>query len=335
MKPGGAFITALLLVPLATLLAADKLKSAARPNILLITAADLHWDSVGVYGCPVAATTPNLDRLAAQGFRCQYAYVPISLCPPPRQAILSGNHSHQTQTREFTELERGGPALPDLLEQNGYYLANLNKQQDYYVWDTAITEEQPGFGRDVPFFKRAVGKIIATATGKHQPWFMMANSNDPHHPFYDSAAELGVPRLKEFREQGRLSRASREYRPDEVVVPGFLPDLPETKRTEMLSPEAGNLKGLTKAGEFYYVPGLGRRQVLEGSCRDREGQRIALRPAKSNRSRLCARAWLGGVSAAHRRSGVVCPSRACRQERSSQSEIAHSLPPPSPEHETT
>jgi N-sulfoglucosamine sulfohydrolase len=201
----------------------------ARPNILLITADDMHWDSVGAYGCPVAATTPNLDRLAADGFRFSYAYVPISLCTPSRQVMLSGNHSHQTQTREFTELERVGPALPDLLKAQGYYLANLNKQQDYYEWDTAITEDESGFGRDVPFSKKAVGEIIATAKRQNQPWFIMANSNDPHRPFYDSVAELDIPKMKAFREQGRLSRASREYRPDEVVVPGFLPDLPEVR----------------------------------------------------------------------------------------------------------
>jgi N-sulfoglucosamine sulfohydrolase len=229
MKLRATIITALLLSCLAALHAADTLKPPARPNILLITADDMHWDSVGAYGCPVAATTPNIDRLAAEGFRFHYAFVPISLCTPSRQVMLSGNHSHQTQTREFTELERVGPALPDLLKQNGYYLANLNKQQDYYEWDTAITEDQSGFGRDVPFFKKAVGEIIATAKRQNQPWFIMANSNDPHRPFYDSAAELGNAQIKQFREQGRLTRASREYRPEEVVVPGFLPDLPEVR----------------------------------------------------------------------------------------------------------
>jgi N-sulfoglucosamine sulfohydrolase len=201
----------------------------AQPNILLITADDMHWDSVGAYGCPVPATTPNLDQLAAEGFRFHYAYVPISLCTPSRQVMLSGNHSHQTQTREFTELERVGPALPDLLKARGYYLANLNKQQNYYEWDTAISEDQSGFGRDVPFFNKALGEIIASAKRQNQPWFIMANSNDPHRPFYDSAAELDNAQIKKFREQGRLSRASRAYRTEEMVVPGFLPDLPEVR----------------------------------------------------------------------------------------------------------
>jgi len=219
----------LAILPLFASLLLVNAAEPVRPNILLITADDMHWDSVGVYGCPVAATTPNIDRLAAEGFRFNYAYVPISLCTPSRQVMLSGNHSHQTQTREFTELERVGPALPDLLKQNGYYLANLNKQQDYYEWDTAISEDQSGFGRDVPFFKKAVGEIITTAKRNHQPWFIMANSNDPHRPFYHSAAESKQPQIKAFREQGRLSRPSREYRPEAVVVPGFLPDLPEVR----------------------------------------------------------------------------------------------------------
>ena len=62
----------------------------ARPNILVITADDMRWDSVGAHGCPVAATTPTIDRLAAEGFRFHYAYVPISLCTPSRQVMMNG-----------------------------------------------------------------------------------------------------------------------------------------------------------------------------------------------------------------------------------------------------
>lgn len=31
------------------------------PNIVLITADDMNWNAVGVYGCPIAGTTPNID----------------------------------------------------------------------------------------------------------------------------------------------------------------------------------------------------------------------------------------------------------------------------------
>lgn len=66
---------------------------SARPNILLITADDMHWDTVGAYGCPVAATSPVIDRSAAEGFRYNYTYVPILLCTPSRQVMLSGKSS--------------------------------------------------------------------------------------------------------------------------------------------------------------------------------------------------------------------------------------------------
>lgn len=63
-----------------------------RTNILLITADDLNWDSVGSYGCPVQDITPNIDRLASQGIQFDYGYVNIAICTPSRQVMLSGLH---------------------------------------------------------------------------------------------------------------------------------------------------------------------------------------------------------------------------------------------------
>ena len=38
-----------------------------RPNVLLITADDMAWDSLGVNGCTAPNSTPHIDRLAAEG----------------------------------------------------------------------------------------------------------------------------------------------------------------------------------------------------------------------------------------------------------------------------
>jgi N-sulfoglucosamine sulfohydrolase len=194
-----------------------------QPNILLITADDMSWDSVGVYGCPVEETTPNIDRLASEGIMFEYGYVQIAICTPSRQVMLSGSHSHQTMTRCFTELERVGPALPDLLKENGYYIANINKRQNHYDWDAAIDETESGFGRDIPFHGAVVGKIIQDSGEK--PWFIMANFNDPHRPFHGSDAERNWTKYDE----ARFSEPSRIYQPEEIVVPGFLPDLPDVR----------------------------------------------------------------------------------------------------------
>lgn len=199
-----------------------------RPNILLITADDMNWNSVGVYNCDVPETTPNIDQLAGEGMRFDYAYVPLSMCTPSRQIMLSGNHSHQTMTRGFTELERLGPALPDILKEEGYFIANINKQQDFYDWDRAVTEEETAMGRDIPANVRAVKDIIQMAAQK--PWFIMMNFNDPHRPFYNSEAERNSANYAEYRKNGRLSEPGKVFSPDEVRVPGFLPDLPEIRQ---------------------------------------------------------------------------------------------------------
>ena len=52
--------------------------NAAQPNVLLITADYMNWDSLGCFGNPLAGVSPNLDRLAQQGVRFEQAYVTIA-----------------------------------------------------------------------------------------------------------------------------------------------------------------------------------------------------------------------------------------------------------------
>lgn len=52
---------------------ASNAEEASFPNILLITADDMNWNSVGVYSSTLAETTPNIDRLAGEGYRFDYA----------------------------------------------------------------------------------------------------------------------------------------------------------------------------------------------------------------------------------------------------------------------
>jgi N-sulfoglucosamine sulfohydrolase len=189
-----------------------------------MTTDDMHWDSVGVYHSPVKGITPNLDRLANEGFMFRHAYVQIAICTPSRQVMLSGNHSHQTMTRCFTPVERVGPTLPDLLKQNNYFLANINKRQNHYPWDIQIDEEESACGRDVSFYGPALTRIIEKAQALDKPFFIMANMNDPHRPFHGA----GLP--KKIKDENRVSVPSHVYTAEEVTVPGFLPDLSEVRR---------------------------------------------------------------------------------------------------------
>ena len=77
---------------------------AVPPNILLITADDMNWDAVGAYGCPVAETTPNLDRLAFEGVRFDHAHVTIAVCQPSRSAMMTGRYPHRSGGEGFFRL---------------------------------------------------------------------------------------------------------------------------------------------------------------------------------------------------------------------------------------
>jgi len=220
-------ITPLILITLLFISCSSSPEKAGEINILLITADDMNWNSVGVYNSTVAGTTPNIDQLAREGIKFDYAYVPLAMCTPSRQIMLSGNHSHQTMTRGFTELERPGPALPDILKENGYYIANINKQQDYYEWDKAVRETETSMGRDIPANVKAVNDIMTEAGDK--PWFIMMNFNDPHRPFYNSAAQKKSEKYIAADSAGTLSTPSKIFTPEEVTVPGFLPEFPEIR----------------------------------------------------------------------------------------------------------
>jgi len=59
----------------------------SRPNILLLV-GETHSPILGCYGAPVK--TPNLDKLASEGTRFQYAYVCQSGSSPSRASVFTG-----------------------------------------------------------------------------------------------------------------------------------------------------------------------------------------------------------------------------------------------------
>ncbi len=61
---------------------------ASRPNILLITSDQQHYDTLGVTNPHLR--TPALDRLANEGTRFTRAYCPNPTCSPTRASLLTG-----------------------------------------------------------------------------------------------------------------------------------------------------------------------------------------------------------------------------------------------------
>ena len=86
---------------------------------MLITADDMNWDAVGAFGCPIAGTTPNIDRLAAEGLRFQHGHVTIAVCQPSRSALMTDLFTHRV-LEEFYDFANDPNALKNLIDDPSY-----------------------------------------------------------------------------------------------------------------------------------------------------------------------------------------------------------------------
>ena len=72
--------------------------SLSLPNIILIMADDLGYGDLGSYG-QATIKTPELDAMAAAGMRFTDFYSGHTVCPPSREALLTGFHTGHTGLR--------------------------------------------------------------------------------------------------------------------------------------------------------------------------------------------------------------------------------------------
>ena len=99
---------------------------AKRPNILLITSDQQHWDTLGAFNPEVK--TPNLDRLVLEGTTFSRAYCPNPTCTPTRASIITGQYPSQHGAWTLgTKLPEASPTLGDHLGAAGYQTALVGK----------------------------------------------------------------------------------------------------------------------------------------------------------------------------------------------------------------
>ena len=87
-----------------------RLQAAAAPpspNIIFVMADDLGYGDLGCYG-QTRFTTPNIDRLAAEGVRFTQAYSGSAVCAPSRCALMTGFHTGHGYIRRNHEVNGAG-----------------------------------------------------------------------------------------------------------------------------------------------------------------------------------------------------------------------------------
>jgi len=102
---------------LLVLLAGGGVSSALaqeQPNIVVFYADDLGYTDLGAYGAKYY-TTPNIDRLAAQGLKFTDAYANSPNCAPARGALYSWQYNGRTGMYNVGGAERGKGAHRSLI----------------------------------------------------------------------------------------------------------------------------------------------------------------------------------------------------------------------------
>ncbi|MDA9251121.1 sulfatase-like hydrolase/transferase [Flavobacteriaceae bacterium] len=96
----------------------NKEQKQSKPNVILVIVDDMGFSDLGAYGSEIS--TPNIDRLAAEGVRFSNAYN-TSKCFPSRACILTGLYSQQTgYNKDFKQPMRNAITLGELFKSAGY-----------------------------------------------------------------------------------------------------------------------------------------------------------------------------------------------------------------------
>jgi uncharacterized sulfatase len=234
--------------------AASTPAAPSRPNILFAISDDQSWAHASAYGY-AAVSTPAFDRVAREGALFTQAFSPTPGCSPTRAAFLTGRHSWMighagTHASSFSSKY---PVWPDTLERSGYTIGATGKLWGPGNWKISGWERNPAgpawsrleLTPPAEHIRRtdyaANFEEFLEERPKDRPFAFWYGASEPHRAF-----DSGVGR----RSGGRL---------EDVVVPPFLPDVPEVRsdildylyEIEWFDRHLGQmLDALQKAGEL-------------------------------------------------------------------------------------
>ncbi len=206
---------------------AQEAPETRRPNILIAITDDHSWQHTSVQGSPFV-DTPNVDRIASEGFRFINAYAASPGCSPSRAGLLTGQH-HWMIGAAGTH----GSSFPahyetfvDVLERSGYkvgftgkgwgpgdwYMGGRTKNPAGVEYNEAELKIKPTEGISSTDYAENFN-IFMDERKEGEPFYFWYGSREPHLRYEEG------PRSKE-----ELAAAE---------VPGFMPDT-EASRSMLL-----------------------------------------------------------------------------------------------------
>lgn len=241
----------------------------ARPNILVFVTDDHAPRAISAYDSSLVQT-PNIDRLAKGGMRCDAAFCTNAICSPSRASILTGKYSHINGVTRFNALVGEQPTVQRALQDAGYYTAVIGKWHlgsiptGFDHWDILPIQGEYNDGwftnaqgtRQVPGYTTNVITDLALSVlekrPQEQPFLVFVHHKAPHDPctprpdlkslFEDK--DLPVPPSLDDNFEGRsqaiqtmMSRRKQEEAQDSASdnrAPGYY-SAEEKRRAEALA----------------------------------------------------------------------------------------------------
>jgi len=177
----------------------------------------------GCYGNGVVKM-PNVDRLAQRGVVFDHAFCTSPSCAASRAVILTGRHSHTHGQYGHCHRIHGFrthewmTSTPKLLREKGFVTACVGKSHvapaSVYPFDL----QPPVEGRNA--HSMAGGIIEVLSNSSDRPFYLHVGFADPHR----SGGERNFG-----NDQTYAGIEEVEYSPENVIVPDFMPNIPEVR----------------------------------------------------------------------------------------------------------
>lgn len=183
-----------------------------KPNILLITSDQQHWNTLGCRNPEIK--TPHLDRLAAEGTLFSRAYCPNPTCTPTRSSIITGLYPSQHGAYSLgTKLSESVPTIGEQLSRSGYQTALVGKAHFQPLLNTGkwpSIESNP-LQQDLEYWKHFTGPFYGF---RHVE--LLRNHTDEYHAGQHYALWMESKGLKDWRkyfQQFNAPHTNDHYRP--------------------------------------------------------------------------------------------------------------------------
>ncbi len=253
-------------------LLSTSLAEADQPNVIVILADDMGYDSVSGLNANMGMETPSIDQLMREGFSFTDAHSTSAVCTPTRYGLLTGRYSWRSRLKrgivgvwERPLIEDERLTLPEMFRHHGYDTACIGKWHLGWNWPkkgggtttkeseidfTAPVKGGPNdhgfdyyFGDDVPnwppYIWRENDRLLGEITARMKSGVMVGVSAGPAVAKWDFRAVLA-----EYSKRcGQYIRDRREQeKPFFLYVPLPSPHTP-------IAPHK-NYQGKSKVSEY-------------------------------------------------------------------------------------